>query len=161
MPTNLKFLRFWVLNMTFSKCFVWAVAWCLHADSWWGEGIGCPWSSDSCLPLLTGCLTKPHGLTLLHFLASNFCRMLIPLQLFYSKLKSTLVTLQVQNFGEPFFLVVHQTETLAEVKQRIQTKLAIPDEEFSKVCSWSFLVKDLPIPFHVLIKYYPYDSLFY
>jgi hypothetical protein len=50
---------------------------------------------------------------------------------------------------------------LAEVKQRIQTKLAIPDEEFSKVCSWSFLAKDLPIPFHVCVKYCPHNSLFY
>ncbi|CAK9213983.1 unnamed protein product [Sphagnum troendelagicum] len=49
----------------------------------------------------------------------------------------------VQNFGEPFFLVVHQTETLAEVKQRIQTKLAIPDEEFSK---WKFAFLSLGRP---------------
>jgi ubiquitin carboxyl-terminal hydrolase 7 len=80
---------------------------------------------------------------LLHFLASDFCRMLIPLLLFYSMLKFTLVTLQVQNFGEPFFLVVHQTETLAEVKLRIQTKLAIPDEEFSK---WKFAFLSLGRP---------------
>jgi ubiquitin carboxyl-terminal hydrolase 7 len=43
----------------------------------------------------------------------------------------------VQNFGEPFFLVVHETETLAEVKQCIQRKLEIPYEEFSKVGSQS------------------------
>lgn len=41
---------------------------------------------------------------------------------------------QVQNFGEPFFLVVRENETLTEVKQRIQKKLVISDEEFSKVC---------------------------
>ncbi|GLT96291.1 hypothetical protein SLE2022_139260 [Rubroshorea leprosula] len=40
--------------------------------------------------------------------------------------------MQVQNFGEPFFLVVHEGETLAEVKVRIQKKLQVPDEEFSK-----------------------------
>lgn len=40
---------------------------------------------------------------------------------------------QVQNFGEPFFLVIHEGETLAEVKVRIQKKLQVPDEEFSKV----------------------------
>lgn len=40
---------------------------------------------------------------------------------------------QVQNFGEPFFLVIHEGETLAEVKERIQRKLQVPDEEFSKV----------------------------
>ena len=40
---------------------------------------------------------------------------------------------QVQNFGEPFFLVIREGETLAEVKVRIQKKLQVPDEEFSKV----------------------------
>ncbi|GKV41839.1 hypothetical protein SLEP1_g49320 [Rubroshorea leprosula] len=40
--------------------------------------------------------------------------------------------MQVQNFGEPFFLVLHEGETLAEVKVRIQKKLQVPDEEFSK-----------------------------
>ncbi|KAL6005120.1 CSN-associated deubiquitinating enzyme Ubp12 [Asimina triloba] len=39
---------------------------------------------------------------------------------------------QVQNFGEPFFLIIHEGETLAEVKVRIQKKLQVPDEEFSK-----------------------------
>lgn len=43
---------------------------------------------------------------------------------------------QVQNFGEPFFLVIHEGETLAEVKLRIQKKLQVPDEEFSKVYSF-------------------------
>ncbi|KAK9128013.1 hypothetical protein Syun_016810 [Stephania yunnanensis] len=39
---------------------------------------------------------------------------------------------QVQNFGEPFFLIIHEGETLAEVKVRIQKKLQVPEEEFSK-----------------------------
>lgn len=42
---------------------------------------------------------------------------------------------QVQNFGEPFFLVVRENETLIEVKQRIQKKLMISDDEFLKVSS--------------------------
>ncbi|CAM8927423.1 unnamed protein product [Rhodiola kirilowii] len=42
---------------------------------------------------------------------------------------------QVQNFGEPFFLVIHEGETVAEIKARIQKKLQVPDEEFSK---WKF-----------------------
>lgn len=42
---------------------------------------------------------------------------------------------QVQNFGEPFFLVIHEGETLAEIKVRIQKKLQVPEEEFSKVQS--------------------------
>ncbi|XP_078150987.1 ubiquitin C-terminal hydrolase 12-like [Carex rostrata] len=42
---------------------------------------------------------------------------------------------QVQNFGEPFLLVIHEGEALAEVKTRIQKKLQVPDEEFAK---WNF-----------------------
>ncbi|KAM1263158.1 hypothetical protein PS2_027967 [Malus domestica] len=42
---------------------------------------------------------------------------------------------QVQNFGEPFFLVIREDETLAEVKVRVQKKLQVPDEEYSK---WNF-----------------------
>ncbi|OWM79007.1 hypothetical protein CDL15_Pgr003178 [Punica granatum] len=42
---------------------------------------------------------------------------------------------QVQNFGDPFFLVIHEGETLGEVKVRIQKKLQVSDEEFSK---WHF-----------------------
>ncbi|CAL5322109.1 unnamed protein product [Camellia sinensis] len=41
----------------------------------------------------------------------------------------------VQNFGKPFFLVIHEGETLTEIKERIQKKLQVPDEEFSK---WNF-----------------------
>lgn len=43
--------------------------------------------------------------------------------------------MQIQNFGEPFLLVIHEGETLAEVKVRIQKKLQIPDDDFSK---WKF-----------------------
>lgn len=41
----------------------------------------------------------------------------------------------MQNFGEPFFLVIHEGETLSEVKVRIQKKLQVPCEAFSKVHS--------------------------
>ncbi|XP_039061183.1 ubiquitin carboxyl-terminal hydrolase 12-like isoform X2 [Hibiscus syriacus] len=51
--------------------------------------------------------------------------------------------MQVQNFGEPFFLVIHEGETLAEVKLRIQKKLQVPDEEFSK---WKFAFISLGRP---------------
>ncbi|XP_017258034.1 ubiquitin C-terminal hydrolase 13 isoform X2 [Daucus carota subsp. sativus] len=43
--------------------------------------------------------------------------------------------LRIQNFGEPFFLVVHVADTLAEIKMRIQKKLSVSNEEFSK---WKF-----------------------
>jgi hypothetical protein len=49
---------------------------------------------------------------------------------------------QVQNFGEPFFLVIHEGETLAQVKMRIQKKLQVPDEEFAKVFYLHCLVKE-------------------
>jgi ubiquitin carboxyl-terminal hydrolase 7 len=39
----------------------------------------------------------------------------------------------VQNFGEPFFLVVRENETLVDVKERIRKKLLVADEEFAKV----------------------------
>ncbi|GAB4857199.1 CSN-associated deubiquitinating enzyme Ubp12 [Ancistrocladus abbreviatus] len=51
--------------------------------------------------------------------------------------------MQVQNFGEPFFLVIHEGETLAEIKVRIQKKLHVPDEEFSK---WKFAFLSLGRP---------------
>lgn len=51
----------------------------------------------------------------------------------YSDVKILWFYQQVQNFGEPFFLVIHEGETLAEVKLRIQKKLQVPDEEFAKV----------------------------
>ncbi|XP_057476051.1 ubiquitin C-terminal hydrolase 12-like isoform X2 [Actinidia eriantha] len=50
---------------------------------------------------------------------------------------------QVQNFGEPFFLVIHEGETLTEVKERVQKKLQVPDEEFSK---WKFAFLSLGRP---------------
>ncbi|KAK9128012.1 hypothetical protein Syun_016809 [Stephania yunnanensis] len=50
---------------------------------------------------------------------------------------------QVQNFGEPFFLIIHEGETLAEVKVRIQKKLQVPEEEFSK---WKFAFLSLGRP---------------
>ncbi|GMP22124.1 hypothetical protein CsSME_00000281 [Camellia sinensis var. sinensis] len=49
----------------------------------------------------------------------------------------------VQNFGEPFCLVIHEGETLTEVKERIQKKLQVPDEEFSK---WKFAFLSLGRP---------------
>ncbi|KAL2326631.1 hypothetical protein Fmac_025689 [Flemingia macrophylla] len=53
----------------------------------------------------------------------------------YHFLKDTTKNQQVQNFGHPFLLVIHEGETLAEVKLRIQKKLQVPDDEFSK---WNF-----------------------
>ncbi|KAK9122991.1 hypothetical protein Sjap_012593 [Stephania japonica] len=50
---------------------------------------------------------------------------------------------QVQNFGEPFFLIIREGETLAEVKVRIQKKLQVPDEEYSK---WKFAFLSLGRP---------------
>ncbi|GLT81910.1 hypothetical protein SLE2022_003340 [Rubroshorea leprosula] len=50
---------------------------------------------------------------------------------------------QIQNFGEPFFLVIHEGETLAEIKLRIQKKLLVPDEEFAK---WKFAFLSLGRP---------------
>ncbi|PIA54182.1 hypothetical protein AQUCO_00900614v1 [Aquilegia coerulea] len=54
---------------------------------------------------------------------------------------------QVQNFGEPFFFIIHEGETLAEVKGRIQKKLQVSDEEFSK---WKFAFLSLGRPEYLL-----------
>ncbi|BAT89109.1 hypothetical protein VIGAN_05280200 [Vigna angularis var. angularis] len=51
--------------------------------------------------------------------------------------------MQIQNFGEPFFLVIHEGETLAEIKVRIQKKLQVPDDEFGK---WKFAFLSLGRP---------------
>ncbi|KAJ1697084.1 hypothetical protein LUZ63_005596 [Rhynchospora breviuscula] len=42
---------------------------------------------------------------------------------------------QVRNFRVPFLFVIHECETLAEVKTRIQKELRVPDEEFAE---WKF-----------------------
>ncbi|BFG34993.1 hypothetical protein CerSpe_212670 [Prunus speciosa] len=51
--------------------------------------------------------------------------------------------MQIQNFGEPFFLVIHEGETLAEIKARVQKKLQVADEEFAK---WKFAFLSLGRP---------------
>lgn len=61
----------------------------------------------------------------------------------YHFMKDAAQNQQVQNFGEPFFLVIHEGETLAEVKVRIQKKLQVPDEEFAK---WKFAFLSLGRP---------------
>ncbi|XP_073066810.1 ubiquitin C-terminal hydrolase 12-like [Primulina eburnea] len=48
-----------------------------------------------------------------------------------------------QILGEPFFLVIHEGETLENVKVRIQKRLQVPDEEFSK---WKFAFLSLGRP---------------
>ncbi|XP_076950062.1 ubiquitin C-terminal hydrolase 12-like [Bidens hawaiensis] len=40
--------------------------------------------------------------------------------------------MQVQHFGDPFFLKIYVDETVASVKSRIQKKLQVSDDEFSK-----------------------------
>ncbi|KFK25054.1 ubiquitin carboxyl-terminal hydrolase 12 [Arabis alpina] len=52
--------------------------------------------------------------------------------LVYHFAKETGQNQQVQNFGEPFFLVIHEGETLEEIKNRIQKKLHVSDEDFAK-----------------------------
>ncbi|KAK4440537.1 Ubiquitin carboxyl-terminal hydrolase 12 [Sesamum alatum] len=42
---------------------------------------------------------------------------------------------RIQNFGEPFLLMISDGETLCHIKARVQNKLQVRDEEFSK---WKF-----------------------
>ncbi|PON82551.1 Ubiquitin carboxyl-terminal hydrolase, C-terminal, partial [Trema orientale] len=53
---------------------------------------------------------------------------------------------QIQNFGEPFFLVIREDETLAEIKKRIQKKLRVPNEKFAK---WKFAFMLLARPLYL------------
>uniref|UniRef100_A0A7N2KN06 ubiquitinyl hydrolase 1 n=1 Tax=Quercus lobata TaxID=97700 RepID=A0A7N2KN06_QUELO len=50
-------------------------------------------------------------------------------------LNSFCIIQKIENFGEPFFMVMHEGETLAVIKVRIQKKLQVPHEEFAK---WKF-----------------------
>ncbi|WVZ61991.1 hypothetical protein U9M48_011793 [Paspalum notatum var. saurae] len=50
---------------------------------------------------------------------------------------------QVQNFGEPFFRVIREDETLSSIKERIQKKLKGPNDDFSK---WKFACISLGRP---------------
>ncbi|KAG6417727.1 hypothetical protein SASPL_119919 [Salvia splendens] len=49
---------------------------------------------------------------------------------------------KIQNFGEPFLLAIHADEILANVKIRVQKKLQVSDEEFSK-WKFAFVSQDL------------------
>ncbi|KAI9124666.1 hypothetical protein K1719_004588 [Acacia pycnantha] len=61
----------------------------------------------------------------------------------YHFIRGTPQNQHVQNFGDPFFLVISEGETLAEVKLRVQKKLDVPDEEFLK---WNFAFVSLGRP---------------
>ncbi|XP_078441990.1 ubiquitin C-terminal hydrolase 12-like isoform X1 [Wolffia australiana] len=61
----------------------------------------------------------------------------------YHFMKDPLNEMQVKNFGDPFFMVIHEGETLAEASDRIQKKLQIPDEEYAK---WKFAFVSLGRP---------------
>lgn len=61
----------------------------------------------------------------------------------YHFMKDTAQNQQIHNFGDPFFLAINDNETLGEIKARIQKKLHVPDEEFSK---WKFAFLSLGRP---------------
>ncbi|KAJ1287845.1 hypothetical protein BS78_02G042300 [Paspalum vaginatum] len=61
----------------------------------------------------------------------------------YHFTKDTQNQTQVQNFGEPFFMVIREDETLSSIKERIQKKLKVPDDDFSK---WKFAYISLGRP---------------
>nr|GEX04170.1 ubiquitin carboxyl-terminal hydrolase 12-like isoform X2 [Tanacetum cinerariifolium] len=63
---------------------------------------------------------------------------------------------QFRIFGDPFLLVVHEGETLAEVKVRIQKKLEVSDEEFS-MWKFSHVSWGLPTPLQdsdIVLEYF-------
>ncbi len=149
----LKRRRNWVLKNAWSMCITSPVM--LHRIIWFVLLVHyiCLLELDQESYILKEVLMRPHfcqwefsqpDLILLNQALSSFPesrtdRITVQsseLQLNYA----TCLHLQVQNFGEPFFLVMRDNETLGEVKERIQKKLQVPDEEFAKVgshFSWS------------------------
>jgi hypothetical protein len=74
---------------------------------------------------------------------------------------------QIQNFGDPFLMVIREVETAAEVLERIQRKLRVPDEDFSKVI-YSYMITisygmDLPRASPSLPSsfFYPFSVFFF
>ncbi|XP_057458869.1 ubiquitin C-terminal hydrolase 12-like isoform X2 [Lotus japonicus] len=51
--------------------------------------------------------------------------------------------MKIKRFGEPFMLVIHEGETLAKVKVKIQSKLHVPAKDFDK---WKFAFLSLDDP---------------
>lgn len=113
------------------------------SDSRRGEKPWAPWSFDSRLSLHERDCAKPNGIAI-RIIGSYPYYIFQAVLLFkwkmaigcmenFKDLILCFLQQQVQNFGEPFFLVIHEGETLEEVKVRIQKKLQVPDEEFSKV----------------------------
>ncbi|RZC90859.1 hypothetical protein C5167_028693 [Papaver somniferum] len=62
------------------------------------------------------------------------------IHVYHYTIDASQIQMQVKNFGEPFFLIIHQGETFGQVKLRIQQKLQVPGEEFSK---WKFAFSSL------------------
>ncbi|XP_042488087.1 ubiquitin C-terminal hydrolase 13-like [Macadamia integrifolia] len=53
---------------------------------------------------------------------------------------------ELQYFESPFLLIIHEDETLAEIKIRIWEKLQIEDKDFFE---WSFAVIGLDLPVYL------------
>eukprot|EP00850_Spirogloea_muscicola_P023127 SM000331S12523 [mRNA] locus=s331:27091:34038:- [translate_table: standard] len=53
----------------------------------------------------------------------------------------------LHHFGEPLFLVAHENETTAEIRDRIKAKLRVPDKEFAK---WKLAFCQLGYPEYLL-----------
>ena len=65
------------------------------------------------------------------------CHEAVSFQVVYIGVCELEIGSQVHNFGDPFLFRVSDTETLADIRPRIQSKLGVADEEFAK---WKFAV---------------------
>ena len=74
--------------------------------------------------------TTSHGMS--HKIRWYLATSVIKIQLFVFSVL-LMLHFQLQNFGEPFFMVVRENETLATLKERLKKKLQVRDEEFAKV----------------------------
>ena len=100
---------------------------------------------DSCVSLHAWGCSKPDGSifsSLLHSFPQIFV-LILPLY-FNCKCISFIFFLliliysfcfwqQIKTLGEPFLLMINDGETLSHIKVRVQNKLQVRDEEFSKV----------------------------
>lgn len=54
---------------------------------------------------------------------------------------------QIQYFGEPFFFLIRDGETLSDMKVRIQKRLQVPDEQFLNVLILDFVILSSTVDF--------------
>lgn len=105
-------------------------------DPWRREKSWSWWSSSICVPLHERRQPNGNDFVFKNILGSTLSSSYTEYFLWVKSWNIFVFLQQVTNFGEPFFFVLHEGETLVEVKARIQKRLHVPDEEFAKVLNF-------------------------